>query len=181
MVTPFTRKEKAGVEKTARFFSEGNCYGAIQSTRPQTLGYGLTDSPVGLLAWVYEKLHAWADEYPWTDDEICTWVSIYWFSVAEPAASTRLYYEFRQNIMATIERLRGWMDVKVGFGQFPNDVTTLPLSWAKQLGPTVLQREHPDGGHFPAWERPEYIVADLRDMFGPGGGVEKAVKGNRQL
>jgi pimeloyl-ACP methyl ester carboxylesterase len=171
MLTPFTPKDRAGLEKTGKFFTEGNGYGAIQSTRPQTLGYGLTDSPAGLLAWIYEKLHDWADDYPWTDDEICTWVSIYWFSTAGPAASTRLYYELQQNIMPTIERLRGWMDVKVGFGQFPNDVTTLPLLWAKQLGPTVFQREHLDGGHFPAWEKPEYVVADLRDMFGQDGGA----------
>ncbi|RWA03866.1 hypothetical protein EKO27_g11239 [Xylaria grammica] len=181
MLTPFTAKEKAGLEKTAKFFAEGNGYGAIQSTRPQTLGYGLTDSPVGLLAWLYEKLHDWADEYPWTEDEICTWVSIYWFSSAGPAASTRLYYEFQQDIMTTIERLRDWMDVKVGFGQFPNDVTTLPLLWAKQLGRTVFQREHPNGGHFPAWEKPEYVVADLRDMFGRGRRAEGLVKGTYPL
>ncbi|KAI0440577.1 microsomal epoxide hydrolase [Xylaria telfairii] len=181
MLTPFTAKEKAGLAKTGKFFAEGNGCGAIQSTRPQTLGYGLTDSPAGLLAWVYEKLHDWADEYPWTEEEICTWASIYWFSTAGPAASTRLYYEFQQDIMTTIERLRGWMDVKVGFGQFPNDVTTLPRLWAKQLGPTVFQREHPDGGHFPAWEKPEYVVADLREMFGRVGGAEDVVKDTNLL
>jgi len=63
------------------------------TTKPQTFGYFLADSPVGLLAWMYEKLHDWSDEYHWTDDEICTRVSIYWFSKAGPAASARLYYE----------------------------------------------------------------------------------------
>ncbi|KAI8953052.1 microsomal epoxide hydrolase [Xylaria longipes] len=156
MLTLFTPKEKVGLEKIGRFFTEGNGYGAIQSTYPKTLGYGLTVSPVGLLAWVYEKLHDCADECPWTEDEICTSVSIYWFSTASPAASTRLYYGFQQDIITTIERFRGWMDVKLGFGQFPND-----------LGPTVFQREHPDRGHFPTWEK-------------PSGGAEGVVKVFRQ-
>lgn len=51
------------------FFATGAAYSQIQSTRPHTLGYGLADSPVGLLAWIYEKLHEWTDAYPWTDDE----------------------------------------------------------------------------------------------------------------
>ncbi|KAI0451241.1 hypothetical protein F5B21DRAFT_388067 [Xylaria acuta] len=67
MLTRFTPKGKIG-----KFPTKGNGYNAIQSTHPQTLGYGLTDSPAGLLAWVYEKLHDWEDEYPWTEDEICT-------------------------------------------------------------------------------------------------------------
>ncbi|RYC58937.1 hypothetical protein CHU98_g7267 [Xylaria longipes] len=153
MLTLFTPKEKVGLEKIGRFFTEGNGYGAIQSTYPKTLGYGLTVSPVGLLAWVYEKLHDCADECPWTEDEICTSVSIYWFSTASPAASTRLYYGFQQDIITTIERFRGWMDVKLGFGQFPNDRAFSDLGKA------------------------EYVVADLRDLFGRGGGAEGVVKG----
>lgn len=65
----------------------------LQSTQPQPIGFALGDSPVGLLAWMDEKLHDWTDAYPWTDDEIPTWVSIYWFSSAGPAASIRIYYE----------------------------------------------------------------------------------------
>lgn len=64
-----------------------------QSTKPQTIGYALADSPVALLAWIYEKLHDWTDEYPWTEEEILTWISFYWFSTAGPAASVRIYYE----------------------------------------------------------------------------------------
>ncbi|ORY18323.1 Alpha/Beta hydrolase protein [Clohesyomyces aquaticus] len=62
-------------------------------TSPQTIGYSVADSPAGLLAWIYEKLHDWADQYPWTKEEVCTWVSLYWFSRAGPAASVRIYYE----------------------------------------------------------------------------------------
>ncbi|KAL8783484.1 MAG: hypothetical protein Q9213_004621, partial [Squamulea squamosa] len=92
-VTPYTEAEKAGLQRSEWFQKEGSGYSNIQSTKPQTVGYALADSPVGLLAWIYEKLHDWTDEYPWTDDEILTWVSIYLFSTAGPAASVRIYRE----------------------------------------------------------------------------------------
>ena len=66
---PLTHTEKAGLARTAWFRNEGSGYFAEQSTQPQTLGYALADSPVGLLAWIYEKLVNWTDAYPWTDDE----------------------------------------------------------------------------------------------------------------
>ncbi|KAG5220290.1 alpha/beta-hydrolase [Salix suchowensis] len=68
-LTPYKPHEKAGLERSAMFALKGRGYFAIQSTRPQTLGYGLTDSPVALLAWIYEKLVGWTDNYPWEDDE----------------------------------------------------------------------------------------------------------------
>lgn len=65
----YTPSDKEGNEQTERFWKEGSGYAAIQSTRPQTLGYSLADSPVGLLAWIYDKLRSWSDGYQWTDDE----------------------------------------------------------------------------------------------------------------
>lgn len=69
LFTPFTPKEKEGLARTQWFQARGRGYFAEQSTQPQTLGYSLADSPVGLLAWIYEKLHNWTDSYPWEDDE----------------------------------------------------------------------------------------------------------------
>ena len=69
MLTPLTDAEREGLERTKYFNDKGTGYVAVQSTKPQTLGYSLSDSPVGLLAWIYEKLVAWTDDYPWTDDE----------------------------------------------------------------------------------------------------------------
>ncbi|KAI0080357.1 hypothetical protein K474DRAFT_1682735 [Panus rudis PR-1116 ss-1] len=86
LVIPFSQVEKQGISRTQWFRTQGNGYSAEQSTKPQTLGYSLADSPVGLLAWVYEKLIP----------VILEWVSIYWFSKAGPAASVRIYYETRQ-------------------------------------------------------------------------------------
>ena len=92
-LAPYTATEKAGFERTKWFSEEGRGYYIEQSTKPQTLAYALNDSPVALLAWIYEKLHDWTDSYPWTDEEILTWVSIYQFSRAGPGAAHMIYYE----------------------------------------------------------------------------------------
>lgn len=89
----YSPAEKAGLERTQEFQKTGMGYYALQTTKPQTIGYLLADSPIGLLAWMYEKLHDWTDGYEWTPEEVCTWVSLYWFSTAGPAASVRIYYE----------------------------------------------------------------------------------------
>ena len=132
MVTPYSATDKAGLERSAWIQKEGNGYFQEQATQPQTLGYSLTDSPVGLLAWIYEKLVNWTDSYPWTDDEgkylfldlntgrnlvlipdlsptrylVLTWISIYYFSRAGPAASVRIYYEVMhsKNFQAMTEK-----------------------------------------------------------------------------
>lgn len=69
LITPYTPAEKAGMDRTLWFRDHGYGYFMEQSTQPQTLNYGLADSPVGLLAWIYEKLVNWTDGYPWEDDE----------------------------------------------------------------------------------------------------------------
>lgn len=99
-LTPYSEADKKGFARSEWFINEGSAYRTLQSTKPQTIGYAWNDSPVALLAWVYEKLHDWTDDYPWTDDEILTWVSIYYFSTAGPAASARIYYEVSSSIEA---------------------------------------------------------------------------------
>lgn len=89
----YTPAEKAGLARSQEFQKTGMGYYQEQTTKPQTIGYSLSDSPVGLLAWIYEKMRDWSDDYPWTDEEICIWVSLYWFSFAGPTASLRMYYE----------------------------------------------------------------------------------------
>ena len=69
LLTPYTEHEKAGLALQAKTDREGRAYFMQQATKPQTLAYALADSPVGLLAWIYEKLVAWTDAYAWTDDE----------------------------------------------------------------------------------------------------------------
>ncbi|RYP80475.1 hypothetical protein DL770_006192 [Monosporascus sp. CRB-9-2] len=182
-LTPYTAREQAGLQRTRWFREEGTGYNVEQSTRPQTLGYGLADSPAGLLAWIYEKLRDWSDAYPWTDDEVCTWVSLYWFSTAGPAASVRIYYETNHNVdgrpgKMDRRRLREYTPgVKLGFSRFPMDLNVAPGTWLRTLGEVVFERVHESGGHFAAWERPDELVADVREMYGKGGGAFGVVKG----
>jgi pimeloyl-ACP methyl ester carboxylesterase len=78
----YSEREVEGMRRTKWFMEEGSGYRAISATKPQTLAYALQDSPVGWLAWVYEKLVEWTDEYGWTDEEVCEWVCVHWFSRA---------------------------------------------------------------------------------------------------
>jgi len=176
-ILPQTAHEKAGVERTAWFKKEGSGYNLEQSTRPHTLGFGLADSPVALLAWIFEKLHDWTDGYPWTDDEVLTWVGIYAFSTAGPDASVRIYYESTHSQLDVTDKARrAWCAVPLGLSYFPQDLVVPPSSWGRMLGPVVFDKRHADGGHFAAFERPEALAADLQEMFGKSGGGEKIAK-----
>ena len=179
MLSPSTAAERAGHARTAWFVNQGSGYNLEQSTKPQTLGYSLADSPVGLLAWIYEKLHDWTDgPYPWTEDEVLTWVSIYAFSTAGPAASVRIYYESThpsspaENPYHRIRTQQHIGTVKLGLSYFPTELSVVPKTWGRTMGPVVFEGTHDKGGHFAAWERPEDLVGDLRIMFGRGGGAE---------
>lgn len=114
----YTEREKKQVAQHDRWYpfgtGEGRGYIAIQSTRPATINFALRDSPIGLLAWIWDKLVScsasaraetpskrltltsqvdWTDNYPWTEDEVCLWVSLYVFSTAGPDAASYIYYE----------------------------------------------------------------------------------------
>ncbi|KAI4732658.1 alpha/beta-hydrolase [Aureobasidium sp. EXF-12298] len=176
-LTPYTEDEQKGLARSDWFNKEGTGYRLIQSTKPQTVGYALADSPVALLAWIYEKLHDWTDSYPWTDDEILTWVSIYWFSKAGPAASIRIYYEATHtSTQVTRERIQRYIGVKLGLCYAPKELSILPRTWGRTLGPVVFESEKKQGGHFLAYEQPDEIVADLRAMFGSSGACYNILK-----
>lgn len=167
----YSAHEKAGLKRTRWYRSEGNGYGQIQTTKPHTLGFALADSPVALLAWVYEKLKDWTDEYDWTDDEVLTWVSIYQFSEAGADASLRIYYETTHNTGGgeDMTQLLEWNGkIPLGLSFFPRDVIVLPSSWGRTLGPVVFEKRHEEGGHFASFEKPEVLVGDVRAMFSKG-------------
>ncbi|KAF2497903.1 alpha/beta-hydrolase [Lophium mytilinum] len=177
--TPLTDGELAGLQRTQEFSENGNAFYRLQSTRPMTVAYSLASSPVGLLAWIYEKLHDWADDYPWTDTEVLTWVSVYYFSRAGPSASLNIYYEneHRHPKKPLFAEMQVEIpDVPLGVARFPKDLILLPKLWHHTMGPVVYENEHTCGGHFPAWECPSAIVGDLRAMFGKHGGFD--VDGN---
>lgn len=174
----YTPREAESLERFKTWWTgDGRGYLAEQSTKPQTIGYALNDSPVALLAWIYEKLHDWTDAYPWTDDEILTWISIYWFSTAGPAAASFIYYEVLHDSKLSVQIIQGYIDTPLGLAYFPKEVGNAPRAWTGTLGPVVRISESDRGGHFAAWERPDVIADDLEKMFGREGGAFGVVEG----
>ncbi|KAI9847191.1 MAG: hypothetical protein M1837_003054 [Sclerophora amabilis] len=186
-ITPYSERDKKELERTEWFRKEGRGYNVLQSTKPQTVTYALQDSPVALLAWIYEKLHDWSDAYPWTDDEILTWISIYQFSRAGPGAAHRIYYEVMhtaadkandQGEGLTYENLLGHTrSVKLGLTYNPVELEMMPKTWGRTLGDVVHEAENERGGHFYAHEYPDLLVRDVRAMFGKGGGAYGLIVG----
>lgn len=114
-----------------------------------------------------------------TDEEILTWISIYWFSTAGPAANVRIYYEALHSPPGTINRddVTNYIPtVKLGLAFFPKELVPPPRTWARTMGPVVYESEQESGGHFAAWECPEAISTDLKRMFGKGGPCYGVVK-----
>ncbi|KII91559.1 hypothetical protein PLICRDRAFT_135850 [Plicaturopsis crispa FD-325 SS-3] len=179
IITPYTPEEKRGWEVTKAFRTYGRGYSAEQITVPQTIGYSLADSPVGLLAWIYEKLVDWSDNYNWEDDEVLTWISIYWFSRAGPASSARIYYEIlgTRGTPAYAAEQGPAPTIPLGVSYFPAEHVNLPRKWMNRAGNVVYSREHTAGGHFAAHEQPEALVDDVRKMFGKGGPAYGVVPG----
>ncbi|KAJ6498715.1 Alpha/Beta hydrolase protein [Mycena vulgaris] len=172
-----TPKEQAVLARSQLFRSRGTGYSGQQSTQPQTLGYALADSPVGLLAWIYEKLVGWTDNYPWDDDEVLTWVSIFWFSRAGPTASIRIYFEAGNRDFNKAFSINPKPTIPLGLSHFPGDIVVFPRSWTRGLGNIVFEGEHDSGGHFAAYEKPNELVDDLRKMFGKDGPAFGVVPG----
>ncbi len=139
-------------------------YGAIQGTRPQTLGYALNDSPAGLAAWIIDKFWAWSDhggnlDKSFTKDELLTNVMIYWVTQT-PTSAARIYFE-RQ--FHTGERQAG--QVPVGCALFPKEINVPPRRWVEAQLHVVHWTEMPRGGHFAALEQPVLLVNDVRLFF----------------
>jgi len=176
LVTPYTAFEKAGLERTKWFETKGRGYYAEHATKPQTLGYALADSPVGLLAWIYEKLVSWTDSYPWDDDEVLTWISSYYFSHAGPAASLRIYYELHNGEKRYPPPSEA-PAIPLGLSYFPQELVVVPRRWTRLLGNVVFEAQHEQGGHFSAHEVPARLVGDVRAMFGRGGPAFGVVPG----
>ena len=143
-------------------------YSKQQSTRPQTLGYGLADSPIGQAAWIIEKFYQWTDcdghpENILSRDELLDNVMMYWWSNAG-ASSARLYWEsfndFHQDPI----------DLPVGLSIFPKEIGKTSERWAKKRFTNLIHFDIlPKGGHFAAFEQPEVFVQQLRACFGKVG------------
>lgn len=147
----YTKQEIASLGRAKDWFKgPGSGYFAILSTKPQTMAYSLEDSPSGLLGFLWEKLRDWTDDYAWTDDEILTWISIYWFSEAGPGASGMIYHQAIPDLSPggklPIGKLRSWLPMPLGLSIFPKEIANMPRSWAVGLGRIVLTSYHDKGG-----------------------------------
>jgi pimeloyl-ACP methyl ester carboxylesterase len=166
---PGTRsaEEQAWLDDTARWQASEGGYAAIQSTRPLSLAYGLTDSPVGLAAWIVEKWRAWSDcdgdvERVFTRDELLTNVMIYWLT-GSIASSMQWYWAHRAAPPVAVRPER--IEVPTGVALFPREVTRPPRSAVARKYALVRWTEMARGGHFPALEASAELAAELRAFF----------------
>jgi epoxide hydrolase len=149
--------DKLALDRMDAFTREGSGYLAIQNSRPQTIGYGLADSPLLQLAWIAEKVHEWTD-LPVDRDQLLTTVSLYWFTASGASAAHTLYEQAHSSDWGAPP------SVPQGFAVFGADQTVPRLVPAP---PGAHWTEFERGQHFPAMEAPAQLAADLQAFFGP--------------
>ncbi|PSH70250.1 multidrug MFS transporter [Phyllobacterium brassicacearum] len=160
-----SEEEKTVFNEAREFLSKGFGYAAIMGTRPQTIGYSLADSPVGLAAWFYDKLADWVftrgePERAFTRDEILDNITLYWLTNTGPSSS-RIYWENSANTA-----MPGIITVPVAVTIFPGEVYRPPEHWAERAYPNLIYYNKVDkGGHFAAWEEPELFSVEVRAAF----------------
>lgn len=164
-----SEEEQTFLRQMERWRQEEAGYSMIQGTKPQTLAYGLNDSPAGLAGWIVEKFRSWSDcggdvERRFTKDELLTNIMIYWVTQTINS-STRLYYEQRHNpwTLAAGERIT----VPTGVASFPGEIARAPRSWFERACNLQRWAEMASGGHFAAMEEPERLVEEIRAFFRP--------------
>lgn len=164
---PVTDAEQALITQRDKWFADEGGYNHIQGTKPQTLAYGLNDSPVGLAAWIVEKYRTWSDcggdvEKSYTKDELLTIVTIYWVTQTI-SSSTRMYFENQKNLW-TMEK-----DQKVpapaGMAMFPQEISKPPREWGERSYNVRRWTELTSGGHFAALEEPQQLAEEVRAFF----------------
>jgi pimeloyl-ACP methyl ester carboxylesterase len=172
-----TDEERAAAAAGATFRATGFGYFLEQTTRPQTIGYALLDSPVALAAWMldhdtdsyYKISHAFVDGEPagnLTRDHILDNITLYWLTGTGTSAA-RSYWESGQAAARAAGQSPPPVSVPVAFTTFPGEIVATPRSWVEQAYPTLVYFNKVDrGGHFAAWEEPELFAAEVRAAFG---------------
>ncbi len=160
----FSPAEKERAQRLQNFLTEGNGYFQIQSTRPQTLSYALTDSPAGQLAWIVEKFKEWTNsgralpEDAIPRDDILADVSVYWFTRTAGSAANTIYYESMHSGDWPIPSA-----VPTGVAVFAEDIAI--RRYAERANNIVHWSDFETGGHFAALETPDLLVQDIRTFF----------------
>ncbi len=157
--------ESRMLEQLALYARSDSGYSSQQASRPQTLGYGLADSPAGQAAWIYEKFYAWTDnsgapETTLTQDELLDNIMLYWLPNTATSAA-RLYWESFHGAFKAVE-----LSLPTGCSVFPKDIYVAPRSWAERcIHELIYWNELDRGGHFAAFEQPKLFVEELRKCF----------------
>jgi len=163
-----TELEQKWVADFAAFQAGETGYQQIQGTKPQTLGYGLTDSPAGLCAWIVEKFRTWSDcggnlESVYTKDELLANVTLYWVTKTINS-SMRLYYETMKS--GRVGVTQGRVEVPTALAIFPKEIYKPPRAWAEKSYDVKQFTVFEKGGHFAAMEQPKALLEDVRRFFG---------------
>lgn len=161
--------EEQFLKDDARWYEQSGGYSHVQRTEPQTLAYGLHDSPAGLAAWLVEKFRLWADcdgdlYRRFTRDEILTHITLYWMTETFHS-SCRLYYESRKAPLHFSKT--DFVGVPTGIARFPKEEPFPLRPWVERGYNIQRWSEMPRGGHFAAIEEPELLVEDIREFFRP--------------
>lgn len=161
--------EKRFLQEKEDWYEQLGAYSHMQATRPQTLAYGLNDSPVGLASWILEKFREWSDcdgniESRFSKDELLTQISIYWFTETIHS-SIRLYNEASKAPIHLKKNQR--IDVPCSVARFAKEAPMPPREWVERGYNVQRWTEIPRGGHFAAWEEPELLAEDLRASVRP--------------
>jgi epoxide hydrolase len=159
--TGLSLDEQLAADSARRFRTEGFGYFEEQATRPQTIGYALSDSPAGQLAWMYEQFHLHTDPAsPLSLDQILDDITLYWLTNTA-ASSARIYFE-----NANLGPNGGVVELPVGCSIFPHEIYQAPHSWAAACYPQLIYWHELDrGGHFAAFEQPVLFAEELRACF----------------
>jgi pimeloyl-ACP methyl ester carboxylesterase len=170
-----SKAEKKFFETISRWQQTEGAYAYIQSTKPQTLAYGLNDSPVGLAAWIIEKFYSWSDdmEKAFTKDELLTNITIFWVTQTINSAF-HLYYESMKSLMNAMynplnkinpfDKTGKRSEVPAALAFFPKDIPNPPKDFAERFFNVQRWTEMPKGGHFAAMEQPELLANDIREF-----------------
>lgn len=158
--------EQKFLDLAQMFFLTESAYSMINATKPQTLSYGLTDSPAGLAAWIVEKYRTWSDcsgniEERFTKDEILTNLTIYWVT-ATINSSCRVYYETMWNMSQYTGKR---VEIATGMAQFPKDLVPAVREWEERFFNIQHWTDMPRGGHFAEMEEPILLAEDIRAFF----------------
>ncbi|TYA13524.1 epoxide hydrolase [Paenibacillus faecis] len=161
-----SEEERRYKQAASAWVAQEGGYMSIQSTRPQTLAYGLSDSPSGLAGWLMEKFRAWSDcqgdlKQRFSEDELITHIMVYWVTNTI-GSSAHLYYENAHSLPPL-----GYIEVPTALALFPADVLLPPKAWAARHLNVTRVTSMPRGGHFTAWEEPEALAEDIREFYRP--------------